>query len=101
MEPESKREMTLRALESSSIPDGPARDALLDLADRIDRYDGDDRQHMVLVFAHHAGLSQALQIFAIKSQLEEERDFYRARREMREFLGPDRDDPDASDASDP
>lgn len=98
MRSESKRAMTERVLAASSIPDGPARDALLDLADRIDRYDGDDRQHMVLVFAHHAGLSQALQIFAVKSQLEEERDFYRARREMREFLGSDRNDPDASDA---
>lgn len=98
MGPETKREMTLRVLAVTSMPDGPARDALLDLADRIDEYDGDDQQHMVLVFAHHAGLSQALEIYAIKSMLEEERDGYRARRELREFFGPDgyvADDPDA------
>ncbi len=96
MQSESKREMTLRVLAATSMPDGPARDALLELADRIDAYSGDDQQHMVLVFAHHAGLSQALEIYAIKSMLEEERDGYRARRELREFLGRD-----GSDAEEP
>ncbi|MET4098135.1 hypothetical protein ABIB37_000372 [Agrococcus sp. UYP10] len=94
---ESKRDLTLRLLAATSMPDGPARDALLDLAERIDAYGGDDQQHMVLVFAHHAGLSQAIEIFAIKSELEEQRDFYRDRREMRDFFGADGRDPGASD----
>jgi|GEM_PF-2690694 len=94
---ESKRDLTLRLLAATSMPNGPARDALLDLADRIDAYGGDDQQHMVLVFAHHAGLSQAIEIFAIKSQLEEQRDFYRARREMRDFFGSVDRTADASD----
>lgn len=90
--------MTLRVLSFTSLPYGPARDALLELADRIDAYDGDDQQHMVLVLAHHAGLSQALEAYAIKSMLEEERDGYRARRELREFFGGEgyvTDEPDA------